>query len=146
MLSGGATNRASLIAILGSSTVLEGPPPPLWYAAQRASGALDPEPDPVAVVIAAIEVYEADLALAQKSFRASAERGRPEHPERVAPASTSATAAVTTASAWTGPAPTATACTARRGSTPSSTRRARTSGGSSWADGPDGLSPSPTTR
>ena len=83
VLSGGATNRASLIAILGSSTVLEGPPPPLWYAAQRDSGALDPAPDPVAVVIAAIEVYEVDLALAQRSFRASAERGRPEHPERV---------------------------------------------------------------
>ena len=44
---------------------------------------LVPEPDPVAVVAAAIEVYEADLALAQRSFRASAERGRPEHPERV---------------------------------------------------------------
>ncbi len=83
VLSGGATNRTSLIAILGSSTVLDGPPPPLWYAAQRASGVLDPNPDPVAVIIAAIEVYEADLALAQRSFRASAERGRPEHPERV---------------------------------------------------------------
>ena len=37
----------------------------------------------MAVVVAAIEVYEADLTLVQRSFRASAERGRPEHPERV---------------------------------------------------------------
>ena len=83
VLSGGATNRTGLIAVLGAPTVLEGPPPPHWYAEQLASGALVPDPDPVAVVVAAIEVYEADLTLVQRSFRASAERGRPEHPERV---------------------------------------------------------------
>jgi acetyl/propionyl-CoA carboxylase alpha subunit/acetyl-CoA carboxylase carboxyltransferase component len=83
VLSGGATNRTGLIAVLRTPTMLEGPPAPRWYSAQLASGALVPAPDPVAVVLAAIEVYEADLALAQRSFRASAERGRPEHPERI---------------------------------------------------------------
>jgi acetyl/propionyl-CoA carboxylase alpha subunit/acetyl-CoA carboxylase carboxyltransferase component len=83
VLSGGATNRTGLIAVLGAPAVVEGPPDPQWYAGQLASGALLPDRDPVAVVAAAIEVYEADLALAQRSFRASAERGRPEHPERV---------------------------------------------------------------
>ena len=83
VLSGGATNRTGLIAILGAAAVLDGPPHPQWYARQLASGALVPDRDPVAVVAAAIEVYEADLALVQRSFRASAERGRPEHPERV---------------------------------------------------------------
>jgi len=83
VLSGGATNRTGLIAALGSPAVLEGPPAPQWYAAQLASGALVPASDPVAVVVAAIEAYEADLAVAQRSFRASAERGRPEHPERI---------------------------------------------------------------
>ena len=83
VLSGGATNRTGLIAVLGAPAVIEGPPPPGWYSAQLASGALVPASDPVAVVLAAIEVYEADLALAQRSFRASAERGRPGHPERI---------------------------------------------------------------
>ncbi|GAA4397759.1 biotin carboxylase N-terminal domain-containing protein [Fodinibacter luteus] len=83
VLSGGATNRTGLIAMLGAPAVLDGPPHPDWYAEQLASGGLVPEADPVAVVAAAIEVYDADLALAQRSFRASAERGRPEHPERV---------------------------------------------------------------
>ncbi len=83
VLSGGATNRCGLIAVLSTPTVLAGPPAPTWYAEQLATGALVPEPDPVAVVVAAIEVYERDLALVQRSFRASAERGRPEHPENV---------------------------------------------------------------
>ena len=83
VLSGGATNRTGLIAVLAAPAVAEGPPDPQWYASQLASGALVPERDPVAVVVAAIEVYEADLALVQRSFRASAERGRPEHPEHV---------------------------------------------------------------
>ena len=83
VLSGGATNRTGLIAVLGAPAVIEGPPDPQWYAGQLASGAFVPEPDPVALVAAAIEVYDADLALVQRSFRASAERGRPEHPERV---------------------------------------------------------------
>lgn len=83
VLSGGATNRTGLIAVLGAPAVTDGPPEPRWYAGQLTSGALVPDPDPVAVVAAAIEVYDADLALVQRSFRASAERGRPEHPERV---------------------------------------------------------------
>ncbi len=83
VLSGGATNRTGLIGVLSAPTVIDGPPAPPWYAEQLASGALVPDPDPVAVVVAAIEVYERDLALVQRSFRASAERGRPEHPERV---------------------------------------------------------------
>ncbi len=83
VLSGGATNRTGLIGVLMNPTVVDGPPAPTWYAEQLASGALVPAPDPVAVVVAAIEVYERDLALVQRSFRASAERGRPEHPEHV---------------------------------------------------------------
>ena len=83
VLSGGATNRTGLIGVLTNPTVVDGPPGPTWYAEQLASGALVPAPDPVAVVVAAIEVYERDLALVQRSFRASAERGRPEHPEHV---------------------------------------------------------------
>jgi acetyl/propionyl-CoA carboxylase alpha subunit/acetyl-CoA carboxylase carboxyltransferase component len=83
VLGGGATNRTGLIALLRSPGVLEGPPPPQWYAEQLAAGTFVPDRDPVAVVAAAVEVYEADLALVQRSFRATAERGRPEHPERV---------------------------------------------------------------
>ncbi len=83
VLSGGATNRTGLIGVLRAPEVVAGPPPPDWYAEQLGSGALVPDDDPVAVVVAAIEVYEADLTLVQRSFRASAERGRPEHPERV---------------------------------------------------------------
>ena len=83
VLSGGATNRTGLIGVVSAQTVVAGPPGPTWYAEQLAAGTLVPAPDPVAVVIAAIEVYERDLALVQRSFRATAERGRPEHPEHV---------------------------------------------------------------
>ena len=40
-------------------------------------------PDPVALLAAAVEAYEADLALVRAAFFASARRGRPENPETV---------------------------------------------------------------
>ena len=46
VLSGGATNRTGLIAVLGSPAVLEGPPPPQWYAEQLAVRRPGPRPRP----------------------------------------------------------------------------------------------------
>ncbi len=83
VLEHGPTNRSELVAILRTPDVQAGPVPHGWLGARRAEGCLDARPDPVAVAVAAIEVYEADLALVESAFRASASRGRPEHPERV---------------------------------------------------------------
>ncbi|HEX2704343.1 MAG TPA: biotin/lipoyl-containing protein, partial [Candidatus Lustribacter sp.] len=79
----GATNRSGLLALLSSHEVAAGRVTLGWYDDALASGALRPAADPVAVLAAAVEAYEADLAMVRASFFASAERGRPEHPEAV---------------------------------------------------------------
>jgi acetyl/propionyl-CoA carboxylase alpha subunit len=78
----GASNRSGLLALLGRPEVAEGVPCG-WYDARIASGDLVPTADPVALLAAAIEAYEADLSMVRAAFFASAERGRPEHPEAV---------------------------------------------------------------
>ena len=42
-----------------------------------------PAPEPVALLAAAVEAYDADHAAAQAAFHAGARRGRPEMPETV---------------------------------------------------------------
>ncbi len=54
-----------------------------WLADAEAAHVLAPAPDPMALVAAAVEVYEADLASALGMFRATAARGRPQSPEAV---------------------------------------------------------------
>ncbi len=83
VLQPGTTNRSSLLALLARPELTEGPVTRGWYAELAASGALVPDPDPMALVAAAVESYEADLALVRATFLASARRGRPENPEEV---------------------------------------------------------------
>ncbi len=82
-LSDGLTNRSVLLAVLGSDDVAAGPVTAAWLPETLGGGALEPPPDPMALAAAAVEFYEADFALVQDSFRASASRGRPAHPEQV---------------------------------------------------------------
>ena len=84
---------------------------PQWYAERLASGALVPEPDPVAVVVAAIEVYEADLALVSARSVPVPIEGAWSTPSASGSPSTSVTAAVGTATRVDRTAPTGTACT-----------------------------------
>ena len=83
VLSGGASNRCGLLALLDRPEIGTGAVACGWYDDLREAGALVPAPDPVAVVAAAVEAYEADLSLVRAAFFASAERGRPEQPEAV---------------------------------------------------------------
>lgn len=83
VVSAGSTTRTSLLALLRHPDLLAGPVTAGWYDQLVAEGATSPEPDPVAIVAAAVEIYETDLAEVRRSFRANAARGRPAHPERV---------------------------------------------------------------
>ena len=83
VLDGGPTNRSLLINALGSPDLQAGPVPARWLAERVADGSSGGAPDPLALLVGAIEFYEADLAMAQDRFRASAARGRPEHIEAV---------------------------------------------------------------
>ena len=80
---GGPTNRSLLINALGSPDLQAGLVPARWLAERVADGSSGGAPDPLALLVGAIEFYEADLAMAQDRFRASAARGRPEHIEAV---------------------------------------------------------------
>ncbi len=83
VLSGGASNRCGLLALLDRPEVEAATATYGWYDALVATGDLAPEADPIAIVAAAVEAYEADLALVRAAFFASAGRGRPEQPEAV---------------------------------------------------------------
>ena len=81
-LSDGPTNRTCLLALLATPEHASGPLPAHWLAS-RPDLTGDGPADPMALAAAAIEFYEADAELAQDRFRASAARGRPEHPEQI---------------------------------------------------------------
>ncbi|MFN8193923.1 MAG: carboxyl transferase domain-containing protein [Nocardioidaceae bacterium] len=83
VLQPGTTNRSALLAMLDRAELTQAPVGRGWYAELEASGALVPTADPMALVAAAVESYEADLALVRAAFLASARRGRPENPEAV---------------------------------------------------------------
>jgi acetyl/propionyl-CoA carboxylase alpha subunit/acetyl-CoA carboxylase carboxyltransferase component len=83
VLSGGATNRCGLLTLLDQREIEIGAATHGWYDARLATGDLVPPADPLAVVAAAVEAYEADLSLVRAAFFASAARGRPEQPEAV---------------------------------------------------------------
>ena len=83
VLQPGANNRSELLALLARPELFGGPLDRGWYAGLEASGALIRPPEPLALVAAAVESYEADLALVKSAFLASARRGRPENPEEV---------------------------------------------------------------
>ncbi len=82
VINGGATNRTFLLEILGGDDFQRGAVDDAWLGhlvANRPS----PEPDPVALLAAAVGAYEEDRSHAQEAFYASAERGRPQNPTPV---------------------------------------------------------------
>ncbi len=83
VLSDGASNRCSLLSLLSRPEIRVGAVPVGWYDDLVASGDLVPPADPLAIVSAAVEAYESDLAMVRRAFFASASRGRPEQPEDV---------------------------------------------------------------
>jgi acetyl/propionyl-CoA carboxylase alpha subunit/acetyl-CoA carboxylase carboxyltransferase component len=77
VISGGTTNRSFLLALLDRPEVRDGNVDNQWLDMLAAAGGHLPAADPVAVVLAAVEVYDAEQAAQQAAFRALAERGRP---------------------------------------------------------------------
>ncbi len=83
VLQPGTSNRSELLALLDRPELAAGPVTLGWYADLGAAGELVPAADPMALVAAAIESYEADLSLVRAAFLGSARRGRPQNPEAV---------------------------------------------------------------
>jgi acetyl/propionyl-CoA carboxylase alpha subunit/acetyl-CoA carboxylase carboxyltransferase component len=82
VIEGGACNRTLLLELLERSDLVEGPVDDRWLdgvLARRSRAAAEP----VVLLAAAAEAYEADHLLAKEAFFAAAARGRPEQPAAV---------------------------------------------------------------
>jgi acetyl/propionyl-CoA carboxylase alpha subunit/acetyl-CoA carboxylase carboxyltransferase component len=82
VLEGCATNRTLLLALLDHPELRAGGVDEAWLA-KVLDDDLTPPPDPIALLAAAVEAYEADRLLAQQRFYLAAATGRPEKPEDV---------------------------------------------------------------
>ena len=80
VIEGGTTNRSFLLSLLDSAALRDGVADNRWLDAFTASGGHVSAPEPVAVLMAAIEAYDADEAVARSAFHAGARRGRPDDP------------------------------------------------------------------
>ena len=83
VVAGGATNRLFLRSLLDRPEVREGRFDTRWLDKLVAGGGHLPGPEPLALVQAAIEAYEAEHAARVAVFRAAAARGRPEQTDEV---------------------------------------------------------------
>jgi hypothetical protein len=83
VVEGGTTNRSFLLSLLDRPELREGRFDNRWLDRLVARGEHLPVPDPIAVLLAAIEAYDADHAADAAAFHAAAGRGRPELPEEV---------------------------------------------------------------
>jgi acetyl/propionyl-CoA carboxylase alpha subunit/acetyl-CoA carboxylase carboxyltransferase component len=83
VIEGGATNRSFLLSLLDRPEVRAGRADNQWLDGLVARREHLPPPDPLAVLAAAVEAYDADHAAEQAAFHAAAVRGRPQLPEQV---------------------------------------------------------------
>ncbi|MDO5629747.1 MAG: biotin/lipoyl-containing protein, partial [Mobilicoccus sp.] len=83
VLDGAITSRSEILLLLSRPEFVAGDLDETWYAERVASADLVAEPDPVALVAAAVESYQAEFASVRATFLASAARGRPQRPEDV---------------------------------------------------------------
>ncbi len=81
VIEGGTTSRSILLTALSHPDVRANRLDTGWFRRASAAGALLPEPDPVALLGAAIAAYDVDHAAETATFLATARRGRPEMPE-----------------------------------------------------------------
>jgi len=82
VIEGGTTNLSFLLALLDDEQFQRDEVDHRWLDRMIAERP-PPEPDPLVLLAAAVEAYEADRRRAQEAFYASAERGRPQQPEEV---------------------------------------------------------------
>jgi acetyl/propionyl-CoA carboxylase alpha subunit/acetyl-CoA carboxylase carboxyltransferase component len=83
VLDGGTTNRSFLLRLLDDPDLRSGTIDNHWLDRMTAAGAHIPPADPFAVLMAAIEAYDADEHAVREGFHAGARRGRPELPGEV---------------------------------------------------------------
>jgi acetyl/propionyl-CoA carboxylase alpha subunit/acetyl-CoA carboxylase carboxyltransferase component len=83
IVDGGTTNRSFLLTLLRRREVREGRLDNRWLDGLVAAGDHLPAPDPIAVLQAAVEAYDAEHGAAALAFHAAAGRGRPELPAEV---------------------------------------------------------------
>ena len=83
VIDGGTTNRSFLLALLDRPEVRDGQVDTDWLDRLTAGGGHVPAADPVALLHAAVEAYEADQAVDRAAFHARAARGQPEPPGEV---------------------------------------------------------------
>ncbi|HET8641433.1 MAG TPA: biotin/lipoyl-containing protein, partial [Pseudonocardiaceae bacterium] len=82
VVEGGTTNRSFLLSLLGREQVRAGEFDNRWLDRLTAAGEHVPDPEPVALLQAAVEAYDAEQAAAEVAFHSAAARGRPEMPAR----------------------------------------------------------------
>ena len=78
IVAGGTTNRSFLLSLLDRPEVHDGQFDNLWLDGFTADGTHLPAPDPLAVLVAAVESYDIDQAVAQAACHARAARGGPD--------------------------------------------------------------------
>ncbi|MCU7729479.1 ATP-grasp domain-containing protein [Actinoplanes sp. KI2] len=83
VIEGGTTNRSFLLALLGRPEVRAGRFDNHWLDRLTAAGGHLPDPDPVALLVAAVTSYDADQAAEQAAVHARAARGGAEPPAGV---------------------------------------------------------------
>jgi acetyl/propionyl-CoA carboxylase alpha subunit/acetyl-CoA carboxylase carboxyltransferase component len=83
VVEGGTTNKSFLLGLLRTEEVLSGNIHNRWLDTITATGDHLPAPDPLALLIAAVEAYDAEHATEQAAFHARAARGRPVNPDRI---------------------------------------------------------------
>ncbi|MBK7721950.1 MAG: hypothetical protein IPI32_06945 [Austwickia sp.] len=83
VLQDGVTTRSNVLVLLNHPELTAGAVPEHWADDLIAAGDNRPRRDPVALLAAAVEAYDADLAMVRTAFFATAERGRPQEPEAV---------------------------------------------------------------
>jgi acetyl/propionyl-CoA carboxylase alpha subunit/acetyl-CoA carboxylase carboxyltransferase component len=82
VVEGGTTNRAFLLALLDHPDVRSGHVDNQWLDRLTAAGGHVPPADPVALLVAAVEAYQADDEAERAAFHARAARGRPDVPRQ----------------------------------------------------------------
>ena len=83
VVEGGTTNRGFLLGLLDHPELRNGTIDNHWLDRLTAAGGHIPPPDPLALLLAAVETYELDEQAVREAFHAGARRGRPELPDDV---------------------------------------------------------------
>jgi len=83
VVEGGTTNKSFLLDLLSRPEVLSGDVDNRWLDRLTAVGGHILEPDPIALLVAAVEAYDAEHEAAQTVFLTQAAKARPEVPDEV---------------------------------------------------------------